>query len=155
MTLPWAPGSATGIGSLPGTDIVEALRVVFGELPLPYLPELPSRGPGADLVGRTAGLLVALPVDLYAGQWRVASRPGRDLRRTADRVARHGVDEVRALERVELRGIRRRHRRRTGNVAQQRDLAERVTGDEVALRPLNVVLPTGARRRNAYREQWA
>jgi len=84
MTLPWAAGSATEIGSLPGTDIVEALRIVFGELPLPYLPELPSRGPGADLVGRTAGLLVALPVDLYAGQWRVASRSGRDLRRTAD-----------------------------------------------------------------------
>jgi len=84
MTLPWAPGSATGIGSLPGTDIVEALRIVFGELPLPHLPELPGRGPGADLVGRTAGLLVDLPVDLYAGRWRVASRPGRDMRRTAD-----------------------------------------------------------------------
>ena len=82
--LPWAPGSATGIGSLPGTDIVEALRIVFGELPLPYLAELPARGPGADLVGRTAGLLVDLPVDVYAGRWRTISRAGRDLRRTAD-----------------------------------------------------------------------
>jgi hypothetical protein len=86
--LPWAAGSATGIGSLPGTDIVEALRIVFGELPLPYLPELPDRGPGADLVGRTAGLLVDLPVDLYAGRWRVGTRPGRDLRRLADLWAR-------------------------------------------------------------------
>ncbi len=84
MTLPWEPGSATGIGSLPGTDIREALRIVFGELPLPCLPELPARGPGADLVGRTAGLLVDLPVQLYAGQWQVADHPGRDLRRTAD-----------------------------------------------------------------------
>ena len=83
-TWPWPAGAATGIGSLPGTDIVEALRIVFGELPLPYLPELPDRGPGADLVGRTAGLLVDLPVDLYAGRWRMASRPGRDTRRTAD-----------------------------------------------------------------------
>ncbi len=83
--LPWPPGSATGIGSLPGTDIVEAVRVVFGELPdLPYLPELPARGPGADLVGRTAGLLVALPVELYAARWRIAARPGIDLRRTHD-----------------------------------------------------------------------
>src|SRR6266545_2114180 len=82
--LPWSVGSATGIGSLPGTDVVEALRIVFGEVPLPYLPELPARGPGADLVGRTAGLLVDLPVDLYAGRWRAAARPGRDLRRTAD-----------------------------------------------------------------------
>src|SRR5439155_24026099 len=84
MTLPWAPGSATGIGSLPGTDIVEALRVVFGELPLPYLPELPARGPGAELIGRSAGLLVDLPVQLYAGRWQVAAHPGADTRRTAD-----------------------------------------------------------------------
>src|SRR5439155_12075045 len=86
--LPWAPGSATGIGSLPGTDIVEALRIVFGELPLPYLPELPARGPGADLVGRTAGLLVDLPVELYAHRWQVTSRPGRDARVTGDLWAR-------------------------------------------------------------------
>ena len=88
-TLPWPPGSATGIGSLPGDDIVEALRTVFGELPeLPYLPELPARGPGADMIGRAAGLLVDLPVELYAAQWRLAARPGRDLRRTHDLRAR-------------------------------------------------------------------
>jgi hypothetical protein len=76
---------ATGIGSLPGTDIVEALRVVFGELPdLPYLPELPARGPGAELLGRSAGFLVDLPVNLYAGTWRVAAHPGVDARRIAD-----------------------------------------------------------------------
>lgn len=84
MNLPWEPGSATGIGSLPGTDVGEALRVVFGELPIPYLPELPARGAGADLVGRGAGLLVDLPVALYAGRWYAADRPGRDARRTAD-----------------------------------------------------------------------
>jgi methionine synthase II (cobalamin-independent) len=82
---PWAPGSATGIGSLPGTDIVAAIRTVFDELPdLPYLPELPARGPGADLIGRAAGLLVAMPVELYAGQWRVAAHNGLDARRTHD-----------------------------------------------------------------------
>ena len=62
MTFPWAPGSATGIGSLPGIDIAEAVKTVFGELPLPYLPELPARGPGADMIGRSAGLLVDLPI---------------------------------------------------------------------------------------------
>jgi hypothetical protein len=82
---PWAPGTATGIGSLPGTDIGAAVDVVLGEAPdLPYLPELPARGPGADMVGRTAGLLVDLPIELYAAQWRVAARPGRDSRRIAD-----------------------------------------------------------------------
>jgi methionine synthase II (cobalamin-independent) len=85
----WPEGAATGIGSLPGTDIAEALRVVLGELPdLPHLPELPARGPGAEIIGRTAGLLVELPVELYAARWRVAGRPGRDLRRTRDLLER-------------------------------------------------------------------
>ncbi|MGV9767089.1 methionine synthase [Micromonospora tulbaghiae] len=86
---PWPTGAATGIGSLPGTDIAEAQRIVLGELPdLPHLPELPARGPGADIVGRTAGLLVELPVELYAGRWRIAPRPGRDLRRARDLMER-------------------------------------------------------------------
>jgi methionine synthase II (cobalamin-independent) len=78
------PGSATGIGSLPGTDIAEAVKFTFGELPLPYLPELPARGPGTEMVGRTAGLLVEMPVELYTGRWRIANRGGIDARRTRD-----------------------------------------------------------------------
>jgi hypothetical protein len=86
---PWPVGSATGIGSLPGTDIVEAQRIVLGELPdLPHLPELPDRGAGADLIGRGAGFLVELPVQLYAGGWQLTSRPGKDQRRTADLLER-------------------------------------------------------------------
>jgi methionine synthase II (cobalamin-independent) len=86
---PWPAGSASGLGSLPGTDIAEAQRMVFGELPdLPHLAELPDRGPGAEMIGRTAGLLVDLPVQIYAGRWQVAPRPGKDLRRTADLLER-------------------------------------------------------------------
>ncbi|MFK5633198.1 MULTISPECIES: methionine synthase [unclassified Ornithinimicrobium] len=82
---------ASGIGSWPGTDVREALRVVRGELTdtapdgvegVPYLPELPARGPGADMVGRTAHLLVDLPVDLQPQGWRLVDRPGRDHERT-------------------------------------------------------------------------
>lgn len=81
---PWPAGSATGVGSMPGTDPAEAIAVVVGELPdLPHLPELPARGPGADLVGRTAALLVDMPVQTTAGGWRLATRPGRDLGRAA------------------------------------------------------------------------
>ena len=80
--MPWQPGSATGIGSVPWTDPVEAIRVVFGELSeLPHLPELPGRGPGADMVGRTAALLVDLAVELTSTGWAVTARPGRDVRR--------------------------------------------------------------------------
>ncbi len=86
---PWPSASATGVGSMPGTDVAEALRLVLGELPdLPHLPELPGRGPGADLTGRTAGLLVDLPVETTPSGWRFASRPGRDLRRARGYMAR-------------------------------------------------------------------
>jgi methionine synthase II (cobalamin-independent) len=40
------------------------------------------------MVGRGAGLLVSLPVELYAGQWRVAAHAGADLRRTRDLMER-------------------------------------------------------------------
>ncbi|HKE51265.1 MAG TPA: methionine synthase [Actinomycetes bacterium] len=78
----WAPGLATGVGSLPGTDPGEATRQVFGELPgFPHLPELPARGPGADMIGRTAALLVELAVELTSTGWAFTGRPGRDVRR--------------------------------------------------------------------------
>jgi methionine synthase II (cobalamin-independent) len=79
---PWARGSATGIGSMPGTDPAEAMRVIAGELPdFPHLPELPDRGPGADIIGRTAALLVGIPAEVTPRGWRLAERPGRDLAR--------------------------------------------------------------------------
>jgi hypothetical protein len=78
------PGRASGVGSWPGTDVVDTVRTTFGELPephVPYLPELPARGPGADMIGRAAALLVDLPVDLQPVGWRLVDRPGRDLAR--------------------------------------------------------------------------
>ncbi len=86
--------SASGIGSWPGTDIAEALRIqreLLGEHDeradgvrgIPSLPELPSRGPGGDLIGRTAGLLVDLAVDLQPAGWRFVDRPGHDAARTS------------------------------------------------------------------------
>jgi methionine synthase II (cobalamin-independent) len=86
---PWPAGSATGVGSMPGTDPAEALAVVLGELPdLPHLPELPARGVGADLTGRTAALLVDIPVETTPRGWKLAARPGRDQRRAAELLAR-------------------------------------------------------------------
>lgn len=85
---PYARGVtlATGVGSLPGTVSDEATRIVAGELTdLPHLVELPARGPGADMVGRTMGLLsdvaADLAVDTTPAGWRVADAPGRTMRR--------------------------------------------------------------------------
>jgi methionine synthase II (cobalamin-independent) len=85
----WPTGAVTGVGSLPGTDPAEAARLVVGELPeLPHLPELPNRGAGADLIGRTAALLIDLPVELVPSGWRLTAHPGHDLRGAHDYLAR-------------------------------------------------------------------
>jgi methionine synthase II (cobalamin-independent) len=98
---PWPQGTATGIGSLPGVDPLEAARAVLGELPdLPHLPELPARGVGADLIGRAAAMLVDLPVEVVPSGYRVAARPGRDQRRAVDLMER----DLDALEEVVERG---------------------------------------------------
>jgi hypothetical protein len=70
---------------MPGTDALEAARIVIGELPaLPHLPELPDRGAGADMIGRTAALLVELALELVPSGYRVTSRAGADHRRGVD-----------------------------------------------------------------------
>lgn len=92
---------ASGIGSMPGGRSREALVTVrdllldADGLGLPYLPELPGRGPGADIIGRAAGLLVGLTVDLQLGRWRLVDRPGRDAERTAS-LWREDLDEAAA-----------------------------------------------------------
>lgn len=75
----------TGPGPMPGTDPREAARIVMGECHgLPFLPELPDRGPGADQVGRTLSMLVDLPVDVSPRGWRLADSPGRLARVASD-----------------------------------------------------------------------
>lgn len=82
---------------MPGTDAAEACRVVFGELPeFPFLPELPGRGPGADLTGRTAALLVDLPVQVTTRGWKLTDRPGRD----ASRAAGYWSEDLDTLEEI-------------------------------------------------------
>ncbi|WP_289782040.1 methionine synthase [Streptomyces phaeoluteigriseus] len=75
-------GSATGIGSMPGGDAREAARTVAGSFEeFPFLAELPARGPGADMIGRTAGMLVELYARVEPSGWRLGDHPGRDTRR--------------------------------------------------------------------------
>jgi methionine synthase II (cobalamin-independent) len=71
----------TGIGSWPGTDMADAVKIAFAECPdLPYLPELPARGAYAAMIGRSTALLAGLPVDLQPAGWRLTDSSGRDHR---------------------------------------------------------------------------
>ncbi len=96
---------ASGLGSWPGTsaqDFREALRVVRDTMSddsrtdvpgIAYLPEMPGRGPGADMIGRTAGMLVELHVDLQPSGWRLVDRQGRDVRQARSGL-RADLDEL-------------------------------------------------------------
>ncbi|MFF3343896.1 methionine synthase [Streptomyces sp. NPDC002779] len=86
---------ATGVGSLPGGDAREAAKTVIGSFEdFPHLAELPARGPGADMIGRTAGLLVELYARVEPSGWRLGDRPGRDTRRARSWL----VEDLDALE---------------------------------------------------------
>jgi methionine synthase II (cobalamin-independent) len=76
---------ASGLGSMPGSSALEAIEVVAGELSdLPFLPELPARGPGADMIGRTAGLVARVAADLsiepIPSGWRLCGSQTRATR---------------------------------------------------------------------------
>lgn len=111
-SFPWQPGTATGIGSLPGTDSMEAARTVIEELPdFPHLAELPARGPGADMIGRTAALLVDMPIETTPRGWRLSpERPGKDLRRARSLLSsdldamEEALDGYQGLLKVQLAG---------------------------------------------------
>lgn len=93
VPLPWASTTATGVGSMPGASPREGARVIAGEFgDLVHLAELPARGPGADMVGRTMALLHGVSNDLGAETtpdgWRLAGGDVRSMRR-----ARSWLDE--------------------------------------------------------------
>jgi methionine synthase II (cobalamin-independent) len=86
---------ATGIGSLPGADIHEAVRVVLGDLPdLPHLPELPARGATAAMTGRALAVVAELGFDLQPAGWRLTDASGSDHRRARSLLA----EDLDALE---------------------------------------------------------
>lgn len=79
---------SSGVGSMPGEDFREAVKVVLGECPdLPFLPELPGRGAPADLTGRALAVVAELGADLQPAGWRLTDAPGIDHRRARSLLA--------------------------------------------------------------------
>ena len=84
MTDEVRPVRSTNIGSWPGTDPIKAVQVAFAECPeLPYLPELPARGPHAEMIGRATAVLPGLEIDLQPAGWRLSGGTSRERRQAA------------------------------------------------------------------------
>jgi methionine synthase II (cobalamin-independent) len=101
--------AVTGIGSMPGTDSAEAARIVAGELDIPHLVELPARGPGGDMLGRTLALVSSATGEFAAETtpdgWRLAGgRSGGDLGRQMRRGVSWLAEDVDRME-LELAGF--------------------------------------------------
>lgn len=76
---------AYGLGEVPGTSMAEAADMVLGETgDLVHLPQLPARGLGSDVVGRTAVLLAGIHVDRGPRSWIMSPRPQLLTRRSRD-----------------------------------------------------------------------
>lgn len=87
MSFPWQLGAATGVGSLPGDDARNAARLIVSGVPdFLHVAELPNRGPGGDLIGRTGGLLHAIGADFgletTADGWRLTDGISRVMKRS-------------------------------------------------------------------------
>ncbi|MET0467440.1 MAG: methionine synthase [Aeromicrobium sp.] len=79
---------ATGIGSMPGTDFAESLRVVLDTVGgFAFVPELPDRGVHAGMIGRTLAVLDGLEADLQPDGWRIGVGEGSDVRRARSLLA--------------------------------------------------------------------
>ena len=105
-------------GSMPGTSVARrggarGRRSSARATGSRTCPSCPRRGPGADLVGRTAGLLASVAPDLAVettpAGWRFADAPGREMRRARSWLG----EDLDALEEA-LAGLRRARRRVAG-----------------------------------------
>lgn len=82
---------------MPGGDFADSTQLVLGEVgDLPYLVELPERGPHASMIGRTMAVITELGADLQPAGWRLTDAPGIDHRRAASLLAQD-LDTVEEL----------------------------------------------------------
>jgi methionine synthase II (cobalamin-independent) len=129
---------------MPGDTFSESAKFVLGELDdLPFLVELPERGPHADMIGRTAALVTDLGIDLQPAGWRLTDASGLDHQRAASLLA-HDLDVLEELAQGELRRIKVQVAGPWTLAASiERPRGDRVLGDHGARRDLAQALAEG------------
>jgi methionine synthase II (cobalamin-independent) len=131
---------------MPGESFHEPMKAVLGELgpdDLPFLVELPDRGPHASMVGRTAAMITALGVDLQPAGWRLTDSSGLDHQRAVSLLA-HDLDIVEELSQGDVGRFKIQV---TGPwtlaTSMERPRGDRVLGDHGARRDLAQALAEG------------
>jgi hypothetical protein len=144
---------ATGVGSMPGDSFVETMKWVLGELgepgeqeDVPFLVELPDRGPHASMIGRTAAMITDIGIDLQPAGWRLTDASGLDHQRAVSLLA-HDLDVLEEL--AHASEVRRVKVQATGPwtmaASMERPRGDRVIGDHGARRDLAQALAEGVR----------
>lgn len=73
------PAAITGVGAWPGIDVHEVAVTIRDLCPdFPHLAELPERGPGAEMIGRTMGLISQVANDFSVSTVPMGWRLTRD-----------------------------------------------------------------------------
>jgi methionine synthase II (cobalamin-independent) len=132
---------------MPGESFVEAMKTVLGELAdLPFLVELPERGPHAAMIGRTAAMITDIGIDLQPAGWRLTDASGLDHQRAASLLAQD-LDVLEEL--VQGTAVGRLKVQATGPwtmaASMERPRGDRVLGDHGARRDLAQALAEGLR----------
>ena len=86
---------ASGLGEFPGTQIIDALHRVRGELGhphLPFLPELPERGWQGTTLARTIATLSGMELEGASYGWRLVHARGGGTRESARARSRYVLD---------------------------------------------------------------
>ncbi len=84
----------TALGSFPGHSMTGVLPMVLEQLPdNAVVPELPARGVGAGMIGRSLAMADGLAFDLQPAGWRLAQHPSAELR-SARALLRRDLDDL-------------------------------------------------------------
>jgi methionine synthase II (cobalamin-independent) len=138
---------------MPGDSFVETMKTVLGELGeaggqdgLPFLVELPDRGPHAAMIGRTAAMITDIGIDLQPAGWRLTDASGLDHQRAVSLLA-HDLDVLEELAQAgDVSGVKVQA---TGPwtmaASMERPRGDRVVGDHGARRDLAQALAEGVR----------
>jgi methionine synthase II (cobalamin-independent) len=134
---------------MPGESFAEAMKIALGEFAdnggIPFLVELPDRGPHASMIGRSAAMISDLGIDLQPAGWRLTDASGIDHQRAVSLLA-HDLDLCEELAQSDIQQVKIQAAGPwTMAASMERPRGDRVLADHGARRDLAQALAEGVR----------